>query len=206
MYKSFNKKLQKDIIVIQPGEYFVVDRSSEGIATVLGSCVAVCLIDADKRIGGMNHFMLPGDFRNDEVFASKSSRYGMFAMESLINEMMKRGARREKLVAKVFGGGHVLNFRKSDGNIPQANINFVKSYLEFEEIPVVASDLGGDVGRKIIFLPAEGGRVLVKKLMKSPENAIDVENKYKAKVLNKKQDDISGGVTIFLKDHQEDIK
>jgi chemotaxis protein CheD len=206
MYKSFNKKLNKDIIVIQPGEYFVIDGTSEGIATVLGSCVAVCLIDVERVIGGMNHFMLPGDFRNDEVFASKSSRYGMFAMESLINEMMKRGARREKLVAKIFGGAHVLNFRKSDGNIPQSNINFVKSYLEFEEISVVASDLGGDTGRKIIFLPSENGRVLVKKLLKSSENMIDIENKYKARVLNKKQDDVSGGVTIFLKDHQEEIK
>jgi chemotaxis protein CheD len=200
MYKSYNKKLGKDIVVIQPGEFFVVDRSSEGVATVLGSCVAVCMMDIDKKIGGMNHFMLPGDFRNDEVFASKSSRYGMFAMESLINEMMKRGARREKLVAKIFGGAHVLNFRKTDGNIPQSNINFVKSYLDFEEIPIVVSDLGGDAGRKIIFLPDEGGRVLVKKLMRSSDNTIDLENKYKAKVLNKKQDDISGGVTIFLKE------
>lgn len=207
MYKSFNKKLQRDIIVIQPGEYFVVDNSSEGIATVLGSCVAVCMMDMERNIGGMNHFMLPGDFRNDEVFASKSSRYGMFAMESLINEMMKRGARRESLTAKIFGGAHVLNFRKSDGNIPQSNINFVKSYLEFEEISIVASDLGGDVGRKIIFLPGERGRVLVKKLLKNPENAVDVENKYKAKVLNKKQDDVSGGVTIFLNnDYQEETK
>jgi len=200
MYKSYNKKLGKDIVVIQPGEFFVVDKSSEGVATVLGSCVAVCMMDIDKKIGGMNHFMLPGDFRNDEVFASKSSRYGMFAMESLINEMMKRGARRDKLVAKIFGGAHVLNFRKTDGNIPQSNINFVKSYLDFEEIPIVASDLGGDVGRKIIFLPDEGGKVLVKKLMRSSDNMIDIENKYKAKVLNKKQDDISGGVTIFLKE------
>ena len=206
MYKSFNKKLNKDIIVIQPGEYFVVDGTSDGIATVLGSCVAVCLMDVERNIGGMNHFMLPGDFRNDEVFASKSSRYGMFAMESLINEMMKRGARREKLTAKIFGGAHVLNFRKSDGNIPQANINFVKTYLNFEEIPVVAGDLGGDTGRKIIFLPSENGRVLVKKLLKSSDNSVDIENKYKAKVLNKKQDDVSGGVTIFLKDHQEEME
>ncbi|MGI6394420.1 MAG: chemotaxis protein CheD [bacterium] len=203
MYKSFNKKLQKEIIVIQPGEYFVVDNSPDGIATVLGSCVAVCLMDLDKNIGGMNHFMLPGDFRNDEVFASKSSRYGMFAMEMLINEMMKRGARREKLVAKIFGGAHVIGFRKSDGNIPQSNINFVRSYLEFEEIPVVASDLGGSVGRKIIFLPSEGGKVLVKKLTKSFESAADIENKYKAKILDKKQDEKDGEVTIFLKEGQD---
>lgn len=206
MYKSFNRKLQKDIIVIQPGEYFVVNKTSEGIATVLGSCIAVCFMDIDAGIGGMNHFMLPGDFRNDEVFASKSSRYGMFAMESIINEMMKKGARRDRLTAKIFGGAHVLNFRKSDGNIPLANINFVKMYLQYEEIPIIANDIGGEVGRKIIFLPADGGRVLVKKLLKSPEQAIEQENKYKAIILNKKKEDISGGVTIFTKNENPDDK
>jgi len=205
MYKSFNRKLQRDVVVIQPGEFFVIDNSNEGIATVLGSCVSVCLYDQKKQIGGMNHFMLPGDFRNDEVFASKSSRYGMFAMESLINEMMKRGARREGLVSKIFGGAHVLNFRKSDGNIPESNINFVKMYLEFEEIPVVASDLGGNLGRKIIFLPSENGKVLVKKLVNRSSGFIEQESKYKASVLNKKQEDISGGVTIFMKGTSTEI-
>jgi chemotaxis protein CheD len=155
------------------------------------------MMDLERKIGGMNHFMLPGDFRNDEVFASKSSRYGMFAMEKLINEMMKIGARRDKLQAKIFGGAHVLNFRKSDGNIPEANLNFVKTFLEYEEIEVLASDIGGNIGRKVIFLPNENGRVLVKKLHGSNDKSMDVERKYKAAVLNKKQEDISGGVTIF---------
>ena len=197
MYKSFNRKLNRDVVVIQPGEYYVVDHSSEGIATVLGSCVAVCLMDLERNIGGMNHFMLPGDFRNDEVFASKSSRYGMFAMEKLINEMMKTGARRNKLQAKIFGGAHVLNFRKSDGNIPEANLNFVRTFLQYEEIEILSSDIGGNIGRKVIFLPTEKGKVLVKKLYGSNERDMDVERKYKAAILHKKQEDISGGVTIF---------
>jgi len=141
--------------------------------------------------------MLPGDFRNDEVFASKSSRYGMFAMEKLINEMMKAGARRDMLQAKIFGGAHVLNFRKSDGNIPEANLNFVRTFLQYEEIEVISSDIGGNTGRKVIFLPTENGKVLVKKLYGSSEQNMDVERKYKATMLNKKQEDISGGVTIF---------
>ena len=197
MYKSFNRKLQRDVVVIQPGEFYLTKDSLEGIATILGSCVAVCLMDLERRIGGMNHFMLPGDFRNDEVFASKSSRYGMFAMEKLINEMMKAGARRDFLVAKIFGGAHVLNFRKSDGNIPEANLNFVKAYLQYEEIEVVASDIGGNVGRKIIFLPSEKGKVLVKKLLGNTESNLNLERKYKASIFNKKQKDIGGGVTIF---------
>lgn len=206
MYKSFNRKLNRDIIVIQPGEYYVVDHTSEGIATVLGSCVAVCMMDLERKIGGMNHFMLPGDFRNDEVFASKSGRYGMFAMEKLINEMMKVGARRDKLQAKIFGGAHVLNFRKSDGNIPEANLNFVRTFLEYEEIEVLASDIGGNVGRKVIFLPNENGRVLVRKLYGRSDKSMDVERKYKATVLNKKLEDISGGVTIFNENKRSENK
>lgn len=198
MYKSHNKKLDKDMIVIQPGEFFVTTNPNDGIATVLGSCISVCLYDDQAGIGGMNHFMLPGDFRNDEVFSSKSSRYGMFAMESLINEMMKKGAKKSNFVAKIFGGGHVLNFRKTDGNIPESNISFVQTYLDFEEIKIVASDIGGNWGRKIIFLPGDSGKVLVKKLtLRNNTEYITQEKQYKAVVFRKKKDEISGGITIF---------
>lgn len=156
MYKMFNKKISKNVIIIQPGEHYVTSDPTEAIATVLGSCVSVCLIDETMGLGGMNHFMLPGDFRNEEIFTTRSGRYGMFAMESLINDMMKKGGRKENFKAKVFGGGHVLNFRKTDGNVPESNINFAKTFLTFEEIPVVASDLGGNAGRKIIFIPGTG--------------------------------------------------
>ncbi|HOW52676.1 MAG TPA: chemotaxis protein CheD [bacterium] len=200
MYRSFNRKFEREIVVIQPGEYYVTDSAAEGIATVLGSCVAVCLIDARAHIRGMNHFMLPGDFRNEEIYQSRSGRYGMFAMESLINEMMKRGAKRENLTAKIFGGGHVLNFRRSDGNIPDANILFAKTYLAFEEIKLAASDVGGNTGRKIIFLDDSNGRVLVKKL--APDSVVeflDEENRYKATMLKKKKEEMSGGMTLFDK-------
>jgi len=200
VYRSFNRKFEREIVVIQPGEYYVTDSAAEGIATVLGSCVAVCLIDARAHIRGMNHFMLPGDFRNEEIYQSRSGRYGMFAMESLINEMMKRGAKRENLTAKIFGGGHVLNFRRSDGNIPDANILFAKTYLAFEEIKLAASDVGGNTGRKIIFLDDSNGRVLVKKL--APDSVVeflDEENRYKATMLKKKKEEMSGGMTLFDK-------
>jgi len=200
VYRSFNRKLGKEIVIIQPGEFYVTDAPDEGIATVLGSCVAVCLLDTGSTVRGMNHFMLPGDFRNEEIYQSRSGRYGMFAMESLINEMMKRGAKRESLVAKIFGGAHVLNFRRSDGNIPDANISFTQTYLAFEEIRLAASDIGGTTGRKVIFLGEGTGRVLVKKL--SPESTsqyIDEENRYKAKILRKKKEEMSGSITLFEK-------
>lgn len=196
MYRAFDRKLKKELVVIQPGECYVTADPNESIATVLGSCIAVCLSDTHAQIRGMNHFMLPGDIRNEEIYRSRSGRYGMFAMEKLINEMMKRGAHREHLIAKVFGGAHLLRFRRSDGNIPEANIVFARTYLAFEEIPLVASDVGGTTGRKIIFL--EGSRVLVKKLQ--PDSApdfLDAENRYKATLLHTRKEEISGGLTLF---------
>jgi len=198
VYRTYDRKLEKEIVVIQPGEHYVTSEQREGIATVLGSCIAVCLTDAVTRIRGMNHFMLPGDIRNEEIYRSRSGRYGMFAMESLINEMMKRGARREHLAAKMFGGAHLLNFRRGDGNIPDANIVFTRTYLAFEEIPLAANDVGGTAGRKIIFLDGEGGRVLVKRL--APDSApefLDAENRYKATLLRTRKDELSGGMTLF---------
>ena len=198
MYRSYNKRIEREIVIIQPGEFYVTHSSTEGIATVLGSCVAVCLMDTRSNIRGMNHFMLPGDFRNEEIYRSKSGRYGMFAMESLINEMMKRGARRDHLIAKIFGGGHVLTFRKSDGNIPDSNILFAKTYLAFEEIKLVSSDVGGTTGRKIIFLEDANGKVLVKRLpSESVYEFLDEENRYKASIFRKKKEDSSGGITLF---------
>lgn len=198
MFKSFDKKLNRDIIIIQPGEYYVTNNPNEAIATVLGSCVSVCLTDSHSGIGGMNHFMLPGDFRNDEIFVSKSSRYGMFAMESLINEMMKKGAKKENFTAKIFGGGHVLNFRKADGNIPESNISFARTYLAFEEIRIAASDVGGTAGRKIIFMPDADAKVFVKKIThKGTLEFINEEIKYKAAMFKKKKEEVSGGVTLF---------
>ncbi len=198
MYRVFDRKFGKEIVVIQPGEHYVTTNPEEGIATVLGSCIAVCLTDTYARIRGMNHFMLPGDLRNEEIYRSRSGRYGMFAMETLINEMMKRGARREHLTAKMFGGAHLLNFRRTDGNISETNIVFARTYLAFEEIPIMATDVGGTTGRKIIFLDGEGGRVLVKRL--APENTpefLDAENRYKAFLFRKRKDEMSGGVTLF---------
>ncbi|MFO7736118.1 MAG: chemoreceptor glutamine deamidase CheD [bacterium] len=200
MYRRFDKRLNVLMSIIQPGEHFVVSEHGKGIGTVLGSCIAVCLFDPSTGIGGMNHFMLPGDVRNEEIFNSRSGRYGMFAMEKLINDMMKKGASRERLKAKIFGGGNVIDFRKSDGDIPTVNINFAKMYLSFEEIPIVASDVGGTTGRKIIFLPEYNGRVLMKKLKSfSSKDYVNKEKQYKATVFKKKKRDAAGGVTLFSK-------
>lgn len=161
------------MVVIQPGEYYVTDRD-EVIATLLGSCISVCLRDADSNIGGMNHFMLPGDFTKKDVFSSNSGRYGMYAMELLIGDILKMGGGRN-LRAKVFGGAHVLNsVPHSARTVPQANIEFIKSFLSMEGIPVDSSNVGGRYGRKVLYLPRDG-KAYVKQLI--PEDTAKLAKK-----------------------------
>jgi chemotaxis protein CheD len=137
-------------------------------------------------IGGMNHFMLPGDVRSEDMFVSASSKYGMFAMEQLIEEMIKKGGSKKHFQAKVFGGGHVLNFRKTDGNVPESNIDFVRAFLKMEQVEIVKEDVGGYSGRKILFFP-ETGKVLLKRLKSTVDSKIiEAENLYKKKLFEER--------------------
>jgi len=142
-----------------PGEYFASARERV-LVTVLGSCVAACIRDARLGIGGMNHFMLPE--AEGERPDWGGARYGAFAMEVLINHLLKLGAARERLEAKVFGGGNVLP-GMTQSNVGQRNAAFVLAYLETEGIRIAARDLGGDCPRKVYYFPASG-RALVKRL------------------------------------------
>ena len=150
---------KNDAVKILPGEYFVYHEDLL-ILTTLGSCIAACLWDREARIGGMNHFMLPEG-------AGDSGRYGSFAMELLINEMMKRGAQRSRLEAKVFGGGAVIAGMTSI-NVGERNTTFVLDYLKTERIPVMSKDVLDIYPRKVCFLPASG-KAMVKRLQ--PANA-----------------------------------
>lgn len=156
------------------------------ISTVLGSCISACVFDTAAKIGGMNHFMLPGRIDPDNFIYTKTGRYGMYAMELLIGNLIKLGGERKNFRAKVFGGSNVLNFRETDGDIPNSNIQFVKKFLELEQIPVLAMDVGGFVGRKIFFF-TDTGKVLSKKLVGKPnlEN-IREELLYKKNVSRKR--------------------
>ena len=156
----FDRQFQIEAVNILPGEYFVTPRDML-IVTVLGSCVSVCLRDRTSGIGGMNHFMLPRDIRTSGI-VSGSARYGTYAMEVLINHLLKLGALRKHLEAKVFGGGAVLQ-QITTSNVGERNAEFVLEYLEREGIPVVAQDLLDVHPRKVYFFPRDG-RVLVRKL------------------------------------------
>lgn len=146
---------------ILPGEYYYTHKPMV-IVTVLGSCVAACIRDRVSGIGGMNHFMLPDGSGEPGNLLSASMRYGSYAMEVLINQLLKTGARRDNLEAKVFGGGNVLRGFTAI-NVGERNADFVRDFLRAENIRIVAEDLNDVHPRKVYFFPATG-RVLVKKL------------------------------------------
>ena len=153
----YDAHFRNDAVKILPGEYFVYHEDLL-IMTTLGSCIAACLWDRNAKVGGMNHFMLPD---------GEGGRYGSYAMELLINEMMKRGAQRMTMEAKVFGGGQVISGMNSL-NVGERNTNFVIDYLKTERIPIMSKDVLDVYPRKVCFLPASG-KAMVKRL--APTNA-----------------------------------
>lgn len=158
----FDRTFACDAAKILPGEYYCTDRDMV-IVTVLGSCVSACIRDVKSGIGGMNHFMLPeGGTADKDSPVSASMRYGTYAMEILINRLLKQGARRENLEAKIFGGGNVLKAFTAL-NVGERNATFVKKFLHAEGIRIAGEDLNDVYPRKVYFFPRTG-RVLVKKL------------------------------------------
>ncbi len=160
----FDHHFQHNAVKVLPGEYFVA-RERMTIVTVLGSCIAACLWDSRACVGGMNHFMLP-----DGELGDTSGRYGSYAMEVLINEMMKLGARRETMQAKIFGGAQVMhNFTTL--NVGERNTRFVQNYLATERIAIVSEDVLDIHPRKVVFFPVTG-KVMVKRLAHAHPDAL----------------------------------
>jgi chemotaxis protein CheD len=153
----YDAHFKNEAVKILPGEFFVHDEDIL-IMTTLGSCIAACIWDRQQRIGGMNHFMLP----DGSGSGADAGRYGSFAMELLINELIKRGATRSTMEAKVFGGGAVISGMSSI-NVGERNTKFVLDYLATERITVVSKDVMDVYPRKVCFLP-HSGKAMVKRL------------------------------------------
>ena len=180
---------QYDAVKVLPGEYYV---SNEDIVvmTVLGSCISACIWDGKARTGGMNHFMLP-----DGDGAEGSGRYGSYAMELLINEMIKMGARRETMQAKVFGGAQVMaGFTTL--NVGERNTQFVLDYLATERIAVISQDVLDIHPRKVCFFPSSG-KALVKRLAHSHPETLAVEER-KGNAASVAKSTSGGSVDLFL--------
>lgn len=177
---------QYDAVKVLPGEYFVTGEDIL-VMTVLGSCIAACIWDNKARLGGMNHFMLPEG-------EDGSGRYGSYAMELLLNEMFKLGARRETMQAKIFGGGAVMaGFTTM--NVGERNTQFVFDYLAAERIPVVSQDVLDVHPRKVCFFPVTG-KVLVKRLAHAHPEALVVEER-KGNAVNVAKSTAGGSVDLF---------
>jgi chemotaxis protein CheD len=190
----FDPHIHCETAKILPGEYHVA-TTDVVLVTVLGSCVSACVRDTRLGLGGMNHFMLPdeGKLVGTHGNVSAGGRYGIHAMELLINQILKMGGRRERLEAKVFGGGNVLQgFMLS--NVGQQNAEFIVEYLNIERIPIVARDLLDVWPRKIYFFP-RSGKVMVKRLRKINNDTIVLrERDYGARLFH---GTIEGGAELF---------
>lgn len=153
-------------VKVLPGEYFVATEDVL-IMTTLGSCIAVCLWDRHARVGGLNHFMLP-DVGSDGD--ASGGRYGSFAMELLINSMLKHGASRRSMEAKVFGGGQIIQGMRSM-HVGERNTTFAFDYLATERVPVVSKDVLDVCARKVCFLPVSG-KAMIKRLAPTNPDAL----------------------------------
>lgn len=192
--RYWDPALDRMTVKVLPGEFYV-SKEDEVVATVLGSCVAACIYDPKRQVGGMNHFMLPEprSVRDDwtATAAGRAARYGSDAMEQLINAIMAAGGRRGDLQVKLFGGGRVL---AQMTDIGQRNIEFVQRYIAVESLNLCASDLGDVYPRQVQFFPFSG-RARVRLLRRHDDVALVAdESVYLKRLAN---DPIKGEVELF---------
>lgn len=161
MFVRNSTKFGKNLTIIYPGEYYA-SNSNELVGTLLGSCVALCLFDESGQIAGMNHFMLPGRILSKDLFSDDSAKYGITAIYKLVHLMLKKGARKGKIQAKIFGGGHVLDIPNMSTAIPDDNVRIARAMMELEDISIVTSDVGGNFSRKVI-TDVQTGTVYIKR-------------------------------------------
>lgn len=177
-----------DVVKLFSGDWYVTNKN-EMIATILGSCVACCIRDPIAKVGGMNHFLLPGDGNTSGV--SEAARYGVFAMESLINNILKAGGRKERLEVKVFGGGNVIN---NSARIGSKNAAFVRKFLQREGYAIVSEDLEGDLPRRIHYYPLTG-KVMMRKLRRREDMAVvEQEARFTRTIIEKP---VEGNIELF---------
>ena len=137
------------LVYVVQGTYYVAADPAASLSTVLGSCISVCLFDPAAAIGGMNHFLLPAGQGTE----AGDLRFGVNAMEKLINAMLKSGAAKSRLQAKLFGGARMA---ANLADIGDQNAAFAHSFLANEGIPCASESLGGSLARRVIFRPATG--------------------------------------------------
>jgi len=191
--RSWHNSFEKVAARLLPGEYFVT-MHDEAVYTTLGSCISACIRDRVSGIGGMNHFMLPASASTDSWKAadnSASTRYGNFAMEHLINNILKNGGKRQNLEAKIFGGGRIIANMTDVGS---RNIAFARDYLQTEGLKITSEDVGDTFPRMVVYFPATG-KVRVKRLRSLHANSIVEQEIIYLNIIEKKP--LSGAIELF---------
>ncbi len=195
MNTYYSHRFKKKIVNIDMGEWHISDEDVI-IQTVLGSCISVCLYSDYYYFVGMNHFLLPGKV-SSSLGDTKYGRYGMYAMELLINGLMKLGVDKYQLKAKVFGGANILRMDNDALNIGKNNIDFVTDYLNAEGIPIISGDVGKDFSRTILFFQ-KTKKVLLKKNNKSFENRLhDQEFNYSKNLIKEQEEKKESSIILF---------
>lgn len=188
--RYYDQVTKQTVVKVMSGDYYASSNHNEMLMTILGSCIAVCIYDPITNTGGMNHFLLPGD-----ESSPNSSRYGVNAMELLINKLLHFGCCKKNLQFKIFGGANVLN-KLSSADIGIKNIKFIENFIKKEGYTLVSKDVGGKEPRRIHFYPTSG-KVMLRKLTQVADlKVIDEEIAYlkKIKRIDKKQEN---NITIF---------
>ncbi len=186
------KKAGECVVKIFPGGYFV-SHGCRRIETTLGSCVAACIRDPAAAVGGVNHFMLPQHNAADDAWLGNDrSRYGVHAMEMLINEILKRGGQRQRLEVKLFGGGHVISQMSSA--VGRKNIEFARHYLATEGFSVAAENLGGGCSRRLIYNVITGEVLLKRSARADDPLLLQRDQAYMARI---SQAPIAGEIELF---------
>lgn len=194
--RYYDQNLEVTVVKLLTGDCYYTNQDREMLVTILGSCISVCLRDPKNKIAGMNHILLPGDSNTNlkKGDPGYSTRFGAFAMEELINGMLKLGAKKSNMEAKIFGGGNVI---KNSTLIGERNIKFALDFLEQEKIPTLSKDVGGDTARRLHFFP-DTGKAFIRKLKRKEDMVIlDKEKEYQNTLKNKFEDEKEPEVDLF---------
>jgi chemotaxis protein CheD len=188
--RVYDAREDRMVIKIFAGDWYVSTQPGEMLATILGSCVSACVRDPVLGIGGMNHFLLPGDEMID-IQSGDAARYGVFAMESMLNGIFKAGGRKERLEVKVFGGGNVIN---NSAQIGSKNAKFIRDFLKREGYRIASEDLEGDHPRRVHYYP-DTGKVMIRHLKRKDDLVVvDEEAQYKRRIAAKP---VEGNIELF---------
>jgi chemotaxis protein CheD len=181
--RYYDQNMEMTVVKLMTGDCYVTADPREMLVTILGSCISVCIRDPLAKVAGMNHILLPGDAKQSRDESGFATRFGVFAMEELINGLLKLGGHKSRFEVKIFGGGNVL--QNSTATIGDKNIHFVKGFLRAEGIKIISEDVGGDWARRLHFFP-DTGKAMIRKLQRKEDMVIlDKEKEYAKKIIQK---------------------